>query len=185
MSEVTIVRPSGASFSFDVLRRASLGRSLIIPEHAIDPGIAGTVSVTTVDTVTLGPFDMSLDVLVSGTPSPDIGTSQTREQDALDFLEAIVGELVTVVLPKFRAVTNCLLMSSPYEITTSRATPLTLMFRKQEIPERGTVVLARVAPRARNDLPKEEDGGDAATTPVPPAKQPPRESILVSIGKRF
>lgn len=185
MTEVTIVRPSGASFGFDVLRRASFGRGLIVPEHAVDPGNAGTVSKTAVDTVTLGPFDISLDVLVSGTPSPDIGTSPTREQDAVDFLESITGELVTVFLPKFRPVTNCLLTSAPYEINTSRSTPLTLTFRQQELPERGTTILARIAPRARNGLPKEDDGGDAATTPVPPAKQPPRESILVSIGKRF
>lgn len=181
MAEVTIIRSNGEIMTLDVMQSAEFAPDIVVAEHPIDPGSAGGAA-TVIDSV----VQRGLPFTVNGIVSAHVfgpGGEPNREQRAVDFLRSIVGELVTVVLPKFRPVTNCLLAAYPHSIDSKSRTPFSLSFRQNDIATATVVVLPKIAPRAKATLDPPEDVGEQPTRPAGEKVTQEVSSALIDLGR--
>lgn len=190
MSELIIYRRNGERLALDVVENAQFSRSVILPRHPVDPGALGGTATVVNDSAVLQPKDFTVRCRIAteqpvGTlPTLGVLTSSRREEDAVDFLEEIVGEYVDVQVPKFRLQRDVQLAAFPHELTRSRSTPFQLAFSAAGFAGRGFTVLPRVVQRAKPDLPPEVDDGETLTREAPEEKAAPvRASILKRLGR--
>jgi len=184
IGELTITREDGSFIVLDVVESASFQNTVILPRHPVDPG-AGPGTLRTVnDSAVKEPLDFTVQVRVSALAPVGAIADPRREEAAADFLESIVGEYVTVQLPRRRPITDCQLAAWPTELTRSLSTPFSLTFSRTGFAGRTTTLLPRIVSRAKPDLPPDEDIGEQPTRVVPAEKAAPvQKSMLKRAGK--
>lgn len=183
--EFSITRPDGRSLTVDMMDQAQFGRSVILPRHPVDPGSAGSVGTVINDSAKLEPKDISISCLLSSEAPAGHPANARREADAIAFFESIVGEYVTLQLPKFRAIEDVQIASFPHSIDIERRTPFNLTFSQVGFGGRSTTEIARVVERAKPDLPPEEDIGEQPTkTASPELSNRTADEVGPSLAKR-
>lgn len=176
--ECRIVRSTGELWGLDIVESAEFTPDIVVATKPIDPGSAGGASVIIDSTVRTG-LGISINGVVAAYPIAGAGTLTAfdRERKTIEFLESIVGELVTVILPRHPAFTNCLLAGYPWRLDGRLRTPISLAFRQNKIASSSTVILPRIA-TGKRDVAPPDDIGEQATTVV----SEPREVQDVSLG---
>lgn len=188
MSELTILRGNGQSLTLDVVESADFVRTVILPRHPVDPGSNAVGPGRAInDSAVLEPKDFTVRCMISELAPVGAPANPRREEDAIDFLEAIVGEYVTVFLPKFRAIEDVQLAAFPYALDRYARTPFSLTFSAVGFATRTTRLLApiaKVAPRAKPSLPERTDDGAGTTTTASEEKaRDVAPSLLKRAGK--
>lgn len=185
MSELTILRSNRESLVLDVVEQADFARTVILPRHPIDPGSLGGSSRIINESAILEPKDITIRCMISSIAPVGLTPNPRREEDAIDFLESIVGEYVTIYLPRFRAIEDVQLAAFPYILDRKLRTPFSLTFSQLGWAERETTILPRVVQRAKASLPPRTDDGIQTTTTVTEEKAAPVKRSLAKRAGKF
>lgn len=165
---VTIVRPDGTSLRMDATIELAFSPDIVMSEHAVDDGSS------VVDMVIERGLPFTIRGVVSGTPLglPGGVGNPRRLQDARDFLHACVGEKLTVVDPRLRPITNCLLGPFPHALTIMNGITFEISMKRVQFATTDTVRIPpeRPVPRAVDDSSSDNDIGDQFVGPLPEDK---------------
>lgn len=186
MSELVIMREDRRSLVLDIVESVEFSRTVILPRHSVDPGSQGGIGRRVNDSAVLEPKDFTVRCMISSVAPQGSTPNPRREQDAIDFLEQIVGEFVTVFLPRNRAIPDVQLAAFPHSLDRKLRTPFALTFSAVGFAGRDSVLLptlvAKAAPRAKTTQPERVDDGTQTTKPVSEEKAAP---VKKSLAKRF
>lgn len=118
---ITLVREDGVSFQLDATTRIAISSDVSVTQHPVEDG--STVS----DHAQAKPRVITLYGIVTATPWAGADTSGgARMREALDTLEASVGQLFDVVDPELGTFSNFTLSRYPAERGPLRKLPLTI-----------------------------------------------------------
>ncbi|HSH00105.1 MAG TPA: hypothetical protein VLB27_08650 [candidate division Zixibacteria bacterium] len=183
--ECRILRSNGEFWGLDLVASATITPDIVVASKPLDPGSAGGGTVV-IDSVIQTGRGLAINGIVAAYPIAGAGTllAFNREQRTTEFLESIVGELVTVILPRRPAYENCLLSGYPENLDGKLATAFSLTFRQNKIATSSTIVLPRVAARAKEIAPP-DDIGEQSTTTVSEPRQVEDVSFAVQGLKKI
>lgn len=183
---LVIMRADRRSLVIDVVESVDFGRTVLLPRHPVDPGSQGGVGRVVNDSAVLEPKDFTVRCILSSVAPAGLTPNPRREEDAVDFLESIVGEYVTVFLPRFRAIPDVQLAAFPHSLDLKLRTPFALTFSAVGFAGRDSVLLptlvAKAVPRAKATQPERTEDGTQTTKTVTEEKAAP---VAKSLAKRF
>jgi len=176
---ITIVREDGrTTLTFDAVISYALTGTVSVTDHPVETG--STVS----DHAQRQPKQLAITGIVSETPYASVASSggADRTAQALAFLDAAAGELLTVVTAAFGTLQNMVLTRYPTTADNVRRFTFDLEFKQVTLATAG---LVEIPPEQTSSagLPDEQDVGEQPTdtTEDAPAQEEADTSLLLDL----
>lgn len=174
---LTIQRPDGASFTFDVVTEEGFEPTVLVTENPIESGAQVT------DHAQVLPLAWTAQVVATANPystrrRSDEFTGEARMLDVEEFVAGCLGQPL-IVTTRGRSYENVLITAAPYTVDNRARRVWSISFKVARIPRLETVRLARIR-RDKPGLAKKENTGPQ---PKPDADKAKAEQAKGAVGK--